>query len=98
MGTPRLGNNVYIGAGAKVIGGVSVGNNVIIGANATVVSDIPDNSVVVGSHSRVIGRECVDSRYFSKHERLGWAYYSDGTWERGLSKEELFLLMNADPA
>ena len=46
--SPQIGNNVFIGPGAKIIGDCSVGNNVIIGANATITKDIPDNSTVVG--------------------------------------------------
>jgi len=53
-GTPILGDNVYIGPGAKIIGGVRVGNNVAIGANAVVVEDVPNNAVVVGIPGRVI--------------------------------------------
>lgn len=45
---PRIGNNVDIGAGAKVLGNIRVGNNVIIGANAVVITDVPDNSLAVG--------------------------------------------------
>lgn len=45
-GAPHIGDDVYIGAGAKVIGRVRVGNNVKIGANAVVHRDIPDNAVV----------------------------------------------------
>jgi len=45
---PRIGNNVYIGAGAKIIGDITIGNNVKIGANAVVTKDVPDNVVVVG--------------------------------------------------
>jgi serine O-acetyltransferase len=54
MGYPTIGENVYIGPGAKVIGAVHVGNNVAIGANCVVTQDIPDNSVVVGVPGRVI--------------------------------------------
>jgi len=46
--SPSLGDNVFIGAGAKIIGNVIVGNNVKIGANAVVVKDIPDNSTALG--------------------------------------------------
>lgn len=66
MGSPKIGDNVYIGAGAKIIGNVYVGNNVLIGANATVVTDVPDNSVVVGTHARILHRESVDARYFPR--------------------------------
>ncbi|HET9226376.1 MAG TPA: serine O-acetyltransferase [Thermoanaerobaculia bacterium] len=44
---PVIGDNVFIGAGAKVIGGIQVGNNVFIGVNAIVAQDIPDDSRVL---------------------------------------------------
>ena len=55
-GYPRLGDNVYIGPGAKIIGGISIGNNVAIGANCVVTKDVPDNSVVVGVPGRVVSK------------------------------------------
>ncbi len=45
---PVIGNNVDIGAGAKVLGDIKIGNNVVIGANAVVICDVPDNSIAVG--------------------------------------------------
>ena len=45
---PRIGNDVDIGAGAKLLGRIRVGNNVAIGANAVVLCDVPDNSIAVG--------------------------------------------------
>ncbi len=45
---PVIGNNVDIGAGAKVLGRIRVGNNVLIGANAVVTRDVPDDSTAVG--------------------------------------------------
>lgn len=45
---PVIGNNVDIGAGAKVLGRIRVGNNVLIGANAVVTRDVPDDSIAVG--------------------------------------------------
>lgn len=51
---PIIGNDVYIGAGAKVIGKVVIGNNVIIGANSVVTKDVPDNSVVAGVPAKII--------------------------------------------
>lgn len=53
-GSPVIGDNVSIGAGAIIIGGIKVGNNVKIGAGAIVVDDVPDNSVIVGEKARVI--------------------------------------------
>lgn len=51
---PTLGNNVLIGAGAKVLGPIKIGNNVKIAAGAVVLSDIPDNSTAVGVPARVV--------------------------------------------
>lgn len=48
VGAPEIGNNVDIGAGAKVLGKIKIGNNVLIGANAVVITDVPDNSIAVG--------------------------------------------------
>ena len=48
-GVPTLGNNVWIGANAVVVGGITIGNNVLIAPNAYVNFDIPSNSVVVGN-------------------------------------------------
>lgn len=53
-GCPVIGDNVYIGPGAKVIGRVRVGHNAAIGANAVVTHDVPDNAVVAGIPARVI--------------------------------------------
>lgn len=49
-----IGDNVVIGAGAKVIGDITVGNNVIIGANSVVTRDVGDNVVVAGVPAVVI--------------------------------------------
>ena len=53
---PVIGNNVDIGAGAKVLGNIRIGNNVVIGANAVVLIDVPDNSLAVGVPARIIER------------------------------------------
>jgi len=45
---PQIGNDVDIGAGAKILGGITIGNRVTIGANAVVLQDIPDDSIAVG--------------------------------------------------
>lgn len=46
-GSPIVGDNVFIGAGAKIIGGIKIGNNVRIGANCVVCENVPDNSTTV---------------------------------------------------
>lgn len=53
-GIPIIGDNVYIGPGAKIFGGIKIGNNVAIGANCVVTKDIPEYSVVVGVPGKVI--------------------------------------------
>lgn len=53
-GAPRLGGNVVVGAGAKVLGPVRIGNHSRIGANAVVLCDVPDCATSVGVPARVI--------------------------------------------
>ncbi|MBU0503895.1 MAG: serine O-acetyltransferase [Candidatus Omnitrophica bacterium] len=50
---PTIGNNVVVGAGAKVLGNITVGDNSYIGANAVVIKDVPANSTVVGIPGRI---------------------------------------------
>lgn len=45
---PHIGNNVDLGAGAKVLGPIRIGDNVHVGANAVVITDVPPNSLAVG--------------------------------------------------
>ena len=52
---PTVGNNVLLGAGAKVLGAITVGDGVKVGANAVVTRDVPDNVTVVGIPARIIG-------------------------------------------
>jgi serine O-acetyltransferase len=53
---PTVGDRVTIGAGAKVLGAITIGHDSRIGANAVVVRDVPPNSVVVGVPGQVIAR------------------------------------------
>jgi serine O-acetyltransferase len=50
---PIIGDDVYVGAGARVLGPIRVGNNVSIGANAVVLKDVPDNSTAVGVPAQI---------------------------------------------
>jgi serine O-acetyltransferase len=81
LGAPTIGDNVYIGAGAKIIGNVKIGNGVRIGANATVVKDVPDNCVVVSGKQFNLVREEVtlNNHYYSRHEGQ-LVYFSDDKW------------------
>lgn len=53
-GTPVIGDNVYLGPGSKIIGGIKIGNNVAVGANAVVTTHVPDNAIVAGVPARII--------------------------------------------
>lgn len=54
FGAPSIGNNVFIGAGAKIIGPVKIGNNAKIGAGCVVVKDVPANATCVMEKPRII--------------------------------------------
>ena len=56
-GTPRIGNNVFLGSGAKVLGNITLGDNVVVAANALVERSVPDNCTVVGVPARIISRD-----------------------------------------
>lgn len=53
-GVPTIGNNVYMGKGCIIFGGITIGNNVTIGANAVVNKPIPDNAIVAGVPAKIL--------------------------------------------
>ena len=55
-GLPRLGGHVDVGAGAKILGGVTIGDHARIGANAVVTSDVPAGATAVGIPARIVTR------------------------------------------
>ena len=57
---PSIGDNCYIGAGAKILGEIKIGSSCQIGAGAVVLGNIPDHSVVVGAPARVVGQTATD--------------------------------------
>ncbi len=76
---PTIGNHVVIGAGAKILGPITVGDNSRIGANSVVVKDVPPNSVVVGVPGRVRSRDGV--KVEDRHEDLQHHVLPDTTME-----------------
>jgi serine O-acetyltransferase len=62
-GVPRIGNMVYIGAGAVVSGDIVVGDRAVIGANSVVLSDVPELALVVGAPARVARILSLDEHY-----------------------------------
>lgn len=71
----RIGDNVFIGAGAKIIGGVIIGDNCRIGANCCVYKDMLPNTVAVCQPTRFIQKEALIN-YF----RQGNKVFKDGQW------------------
>lgn len=55
-GAPVFGDNIYIGPGAKIFGGITIGDHVAIGANAVVSKDVPAYSTVVGAN-RIVNQK-----------------------------------------
>ena len=56
-GAPKLGANVYVGAGAKILGDITLGDDVRIGANAVVLKDVPAGCTVVGIPASIVRRQ-----------------------------------------
>ena len=52
-GVRSIGDNVYIGAGAKLVGDVKIGNNVVIMPNSLVITDVRDNTTIAGVPARI---------------------------------------------
>lgn len=72
---PTLGNNVMVGAGAKVLGPIEIGDNVKIAANAVVLKPVPPNCTAVGVPARVAVRDGV------KVDQLDHVHYPDPTMQ-----------------
>lgn len=53
----KIGDNVMIGAGAKIIGEITIGNNCVIGANAVVTKNMPDNTLAIGNPAQIKPRK-----------------------------------------
>ena len=86
-GYPTIGNNCYIGAGAKIIGSIVIGDNVRIGANAVIYKNVPENSVVTGSRMNIVEKSGpMDNRYFAYDDNKGWAYKCNGIWNRDVER------------
>jgi serine O-acetyltransferase len=73
-GSPKIGNRVDIGSGAKILGSINIGDDTTIGANAVVLQDVPSNSIAIGIPARIISRHTMnDARSVQSLERLSQA-------------------------
>lgn len=82
---PTLGNNVVVGAGAKVLGPIKIGNYVKIGANSVVLKSIPDYSIVVGVPGKVIKKKILKVAEEGLIETLDHVHLPD-PFEEGLNE------------
>lgn len=64
-GVPTIGDEVWIGPNAVIVGGITIGNNVLIAPNAYVTTDVPDNSVVIGNPSNIISNIKATENYIN---------------------------------
>lgn len=67
---PTLGNNVIVGAGAKILGNITIGDNVRVGAGSVVIEDVPSHSTVVGVPGRIAHRAMIDEQGNLMHNRI----------------------------
>jgi len=63
LGVPKIGSDVYIGAGAKVLGPIMIADNCLIAANAVVLKDVPEGSIVAGVLARVVKSDITLASY-----------------------------------
>jgi serine O-acetyltransferase len=67
---PTLGDKVVVGAGAKVLGNITIGSNTRIGANSVVLHSVPAHSTVVGIPGKVVRRRKADENEALSHQNL----------------------------
>ena len=91
---PTLGQNVVIGAGAKVLGGFTVGDGAKVGSNAVVVKPVPAGATAVGNPARIIEAES-DARREEVASRMGFSAYGVTQNDDPLSQALRGLIDNA---
>ena len=67
---PTIGNGVIIGAGAKVLGNITIGENTRIGAGSVVVDDVPEHCTVVGIPGRIVQQKFMNPDGILMHNRI----------------------------
>ncbi len=72
---PTLMPGVVVGAGAKILGPITIGRNARIGSNAVVVKDVPDNATAVGIPARILD-SAVEKQRNQQAEKLGFSAYA----------------------
>ena len=67
IGLVNIKDNVFVGANATILAGVTIGENSVVGANSVVTKDVPSNMVVAGNPARII---CTLDEYKEKHAKI----------------------------
>mgnify|MGYP004564464403 CR=1 FL=1 len=67
---PTIGNNVIIGAGAKVLGNITIGDNTRVGAGSVVVDNVPEHCTVVGVPGRIVQQKFMNPEGVLMHNRI----------------------------
>lgn len=68
---PKIGSNVMIGAGAKVLGNIHIGNGALVAAGSVVLQDVPPHMTVAGVPAKIVGRCTVEAPALEMEQRLG---------------------------
>jgi serine O-acetyltransferase len=77
-GSPTLGNEIFIAAGAKVVGGISIGSNTVIAPNAVVTKPVPDNAIVGGIPAVILSADAGSEAYCRYRDaQMHWPQLSE---------------------
>lgn len=95
-GVPRIGNNVYIGPGAKLFGGIEIGDGVRIGANSVVSQSIPAGSVVSGPYARVLYSTQDATNNSTQDDQVGYTVESSSYYESSITQEKISSIINRE--
>lgn len=93
---PTLGNNIVVGAGAKLIGAITIGDNVKVGSGSVVISSVPENATVVGVPGRIVEIRNPDTDTVEKLPDPVWEKLQD--MEKRIVELEKRLKMGCDAA
>ena len=64
-GVPTIGNSVWIGVNATIVGNITIGDDVLIAPNSYVNCDVPSHSIVIGNPCKIIARDNATEGYIS---------------------------------
>ncbi|WP_010076466.1 CatB-related O-acetyltransferase [Clostridium cellulovorans] len=67
----EIGNDVWIGAGANILRGVTIGNGAVIGASSVVTKDVPPYAIVVGNPAKIVRLRCKEE-WIERLQKLKW--------------------------